>query len=116
MQMRYCDIQRNIESFVKSLIPYRRFGDFQTLASLPRPRPLQLHIEPHIFYGHFRAWLRKQGFNPNRGPLHQYEMRLANAERKEEARPTGDSTRRYPNGRHPTPWAIPTSAPRRMTA
>lgn len=82
MEMRYCDIQDNINSFFDSLIPYRRFNDFQTLASLPRPRPLQLLVEPHIFYGHLRSWLRRRGFNPDRGELHRDEMKLASAERK----------------------------------
>lgn len=79
---RYCEIRENVDSFFDSLKPYRQFGDFQTLASLPRPRPLHLHVEPHIFYGHFRAWLRKQGFDPDRGKLYSYEMRLADAERE----------------------------------
>jgi hypothetical protein len=73
VEMRYCDIQSNIDSFFESLIPCRRFGDFQTLASLPRPRPLELHVEPHIFYGHFRAWLRKRKLDPDQGDLHAYE-------------------------------------------
>lgn len=80
-EMHHCDVRDNLRVFFDSLIPYRRFGDFQTLASLPRPRPLQLHVEPHIFYGHFRAWLRIQGFDPARGELHRYEMRLEDAER-----------------------------------
>ena len=53
----------------------------RTLASLPRPRPLQFHVERHIFYGHFRARLRKRGFDPDQGQLRHYEMRLEEAER-----------------------------------
>jgi len=53
-------------AFFDSLEPYRRFGDFQGLETLPRPRPLHILIEPHILYGHFRAWLRKQGIDPDK--------------------------------------------------
>jgi hypothetical protein len=61
---RHCDIHDDLWSFFDSLKPCRRFGDFQGLTTLPRPRPLEPHIEPHIFYGHFRAWLRKRGIDP----------------------------------------------------
>ncbi len=61
---RYCDIHDDLCSFFDSLKPYRRFGDFQFLAKLPRPRPLELQVEPYAFYGHFRAWLRKRGIDP----------------------------------------------------
>jgi hypothetical protein len=64
-EMRYCDAEDNLSAFFASLKRYRRLGDFQGLATLPRPRPLQLHIEPHILYGHFRAWLRKQKIDPD---------------------------------------------------
>lgn len=64
-EMRYCDTEDNLAAFFKSLKRYRRFGDFQRLAPLPRPRPLQLHIDPYILYGHFRAWLRKQKIDPD---------------------------------------------------
>jgi hypothetical protein len=64
-ERRHCDIHDDLWSFFDSLKPYRLFGDFQGLAMLPRPRPLQLHIEPDIFHGHFRAWLRKRGIDPN---------------------------------------------------
>jgi hypothetical protein len=58
---RYCDIDDSLRSFFDSLTPYKLFGDFQFRAKLPRPRPLQLHVEPYTFYGHFRGWLRKRG-------------------------------------------------------
>lgn len=62
-ERRHCDIHEDLWSFFNSLKPYRRFDDFQGMATLPRPRPLRLHIEPHIFHGHFRAWLRKRGID-----------------------------------------------------
>ena len=64
-ETRYCDAEDNLAAFFKSLKRYRRAGDFQGLATLPRPRPLQLHIDPYILYGHFRAWLRKHRIDPN---------------------------------------------------
>jgi hypothetical protein len=73
-ERRYSDARDSLRSFFASLKPYRQFGDFQSLAVLPRPRPLELHVEPSILYGHFRAWLRKRGFDPNTiaatGPRH----------------------------------------------
>jgi len=62
---RHCDIHDDLWSFFNSLKPKRRSGDFQMVAMLPRPRPLQLHVEPYAFYGHFRAWLRKRGVDPD---------------------------------------------------
>ena len=64
-ERRYRDINDALSSFFASLKPYRRFGDFQGLETVPRPRPLHMHIEPHILYGHFRAWLRKQEIDPD---------------------------------------------------
>jgi hypothetical protein len=64
-EARYCDAEDNLAVFFKSLKRYRRLGDFQGLATLPRPRPLQLHIDPYILHGHFRAWLRKQKIDPD---------------------------------------------------
>lgn len=51
--------------YFDSFKPYRRSGDFQRLEASPFPRPLQLHIEPYILHGHFRAWLRSQGIDPD---------------------------------------------------
>jgi hypothetical protein len=34
-EMRYCDAQDNLSTSFKSREPYRRFGDFQGLATLP---------------------------------------------------------------------------------
>jgi hypothetical protein len=64
-ETRYCDAEDNLAVFFTSLKRYRRRGDFKGLATLPRPRPLQLHIDPYILYGHFRAWLRKQKVDPD---------------------------------------------------
>jgi hypothetical protein len=63
---RHCDAHDALWAYFRSLEPYRRFGDFQGLETMPRPRPLQLHIAPHILHGHFRAWLRKQGIDPDK--------------------------------------------------
>ena len=63
--MRYSDYRNNLHTFFDSLKPYRRFGNFQGLAMLPRPKPLRLHVEAHILYGHFRAWLRRMGIDPD---------------------------------------------------
>jgi hypothetical protein len=63
---RYCDARDRIHAYFDSLKPFRRFGDFQGLAILPGPKPLHLHVEPHILHGHFRAWLRKQQLDPDR--------------------------------------------------
>ena len=41
-ETRYCDAEDNLATFFKSLKRYCRLGDFQGLATLPRPRPLQL--------------------------------------------------------------------------
>lgn len=62
---RYGDAHDRLFTYFESLKPYRKFGDFQNLATPPRPSPLQILIEPHILYGHFRAWLRKQGLDPD---------------------------------------------------
>lgn len=56
---RYSDAHDRLFGYFESLKPCRRFGDFQGLATIPLPRPLQLHINPSILHGHFRAWLRK---------------------------------------------------------
>jgi hypothetical protein len=63
---RYCDAEDNLSAFFKPLKRYRQLGDFQGLATLPRPRPLQPHIDPYILYGHFRAWLHKQRIDPDK--------------------------------------------------
>lgn len=62
---RHCDIHDDLRAFFDSLEPYRRSGDFQFQAKLPRPRPLELQVEPYAFYGRFRAWLRKRGIDPD---------------------------------------------------
>jgi hypothetical protein len=62
---RHCNIHDDLKAFFDSLIPYRRLGDFQFLAKLQRPRPLELSVEPYTLYGHFRAWLRKRGIDPD---------------------------------------------------
>jgi hypothetical protein len=64
---RYGDAHDRLFMYFESLKPYREFGDFQNLAALPRPAPLQILIEPHILYGHFRSWLRKEGIDPDTG-------------------------------------------------
>ena len=64
-EMRYSDFRDNLRSFFNSLKPFRRFGDFRGLEQLPTPRPLQLYVEPHILHGHFRAWLRRRGIDPD---------------------------------------------------
>ena len=60
---RHCDIHDDLRAFFNSLEPYRRLGDFQFQAMLPRPRPLELQVEPYAFYGRFRAWLGKRGID-----------------------------------------------------
>lgn len=65
-ERRYGDAEDDLIAFFDGLKPYRMFGDFQMVAELPLPRPLRLHIDPSILYGHFRAWLRKQGIKPDR--------------------------------------------------
>lgn len=62
----HCDSHDRLFGYFESLKPYRRFGDFQGLETLPLPKPLQLHIDPYILRGHFRAWLRKQGIEPDK--------------------------------------------------
>ena len=64
-ERRHCDIHDDLGTYFDSLKPYRRFGDFQFEAKLPRPRPLQLQVEPYAFYGRFRAWLRRRGIDPD---------------------------------------------------
>jgi hypothetical protein len=54
-----------LAQYFASLDPYRRSGDFQMNGTLPPPASLKTFVEPHVFYGHFRAWLRKQGINPD---------------------------------------------------
>jgi len=62
---RQCDAHDRLFGYFDSLKPYREVGDFRMLAALPWTRTLQLHIDPSILYGHFRAWLRKQGIDPD---------------------------------------------------
>jgi hypothetical protein len=64
-ETRYHDAEDTLVAFFKSLERYYQPGDFQGLATLPRPRPFQLHLDPYIFYGHFRAWLRTQKIDPD---------------------------------------------------
>jgi hypothetical protein len=64
-ERRYGDAEDDLFAFFDSLKPYREFSDFQMLAELRRPRPLRLHIDPSILYGHFRAWLRREGIEPD---------------------------------------------------
>ena len=63
LETRYDEFRGRLRAYFKALEPYRRFGDFQGLETLARPRPLQLHIEPSILHGHFRAWLRRRDVN-----------------------------------------------------
>lgn len=63
LETRYDEFRDRLRAYFSALEPYRRFGDFQGLDTLSRPRPLQLHIEPSILHGHFRAWLRGRGAN-----------------------------------------------------
>jgi hypothetical protein len=46
------------------LRPFIDYGDFVMDHPLARPHPLQLFVESYIFYGWFRAWVRKQGIDP----------------------------------------------------
>lgn len=62
-----------LRRYFETLEPYREWGDFQMGRTLERPSELDLLIEPYALYGRFRAWLRKQGINPDevevRAPL-----------------------------------------------
>jgi hypothetical protein len=62
---RHPDRREAIHLYLNALKPYQQFADFQGCKSLPRPRPLELHIERSILYGYFRSWLRKQGIDPD---------------------------------------------------
>ena len=64
-ERRYGDAHDALFAWFDSLEPYRHWSDFQGLERLPRPKPLQIFIDPGILYGHFRAWLRKQGLDPD---------------------------------------------------
>lgn len=54
-----------LKQYFASLEPYRQWGDFAMERLLPRPTPLEIFLEPYALYGHFRAWLRKQGIDPD---------------------------------------------------
>jgi hypothetical protein len=56
------------KGYFAGLRPYQQWGDFQFHGKLPRPRPLELFVEPYTLYGYFRAWLRKQGIDPETLP------------------------------------------------
>jgi hypothetical protein len=57
------------KGYFAGLRPYQQWGDFQFRGKLPRPRPLELYVEPYTLYGYFRAWLRKQRIDPETLPL-----------------------------------------------
>ena len=62
---RYGEADAALKTYFSSLEPYCKSGDFQMERMLPRPTPLEIFVEPYAFYGHFRAWLRKQGIDPD---------------------------------------------------
>jgi len=63
-EVSHWDAHVRLRSYFDSLEQYQHFHDFQFLAKLPRPMPLELQVEPYTFYAHFRAWLRKMGIDP----------------------------------------------------
>ena len=62
---RYSDAADALKTYFEFLRPYEQWGDFRMRGILPRPQPLELFVEPHALYGHFRAWLRRHGVDPD---------------------------------------------------
>lgn len=53
------------EGYFKQLKPYIMSGETNIMAGLPRPRPLQLFVDTCALYVYFRAWLRRDGIDPD---------------------------------------------------
>jgi hypothetical protein len=62
---RYSDAADSLRVYFEVLEQFKEWGDFQMQGTLPRPAPLEIFVEPHALYGRFRAWLRKQGIDPD---------------------------------------------------
>jgi hypothetical protein len=62
---RYGDAADALKNYFELLQSYRQWGDFQVRGTLPRPMPLEIFVEPHALYGHFRAWVRRHGIDPD---------------------------------------------------
>jgi hypothetical protein len=62
---RYSDAADALRIYFEFLAQFEARGDFQMQETLPRPAPLEMFVEPHALYSRFRAWLRKQGIDPD---------------------------------------------------
>jgi hypothetical protein len=61
----YADAAEAIEHHFGLFKHLSRSGDFHLGRTLPRPRPLDLFIDPHVLYGHFCSWLRSHEVDPD---------------------------------------------------
>jgi hypothetical protein len=61
----YSDAADALRAYFEFLGQFKRWDDFQMQGTLPRPAPLEIFVEPRALYGSFRAWLRKQGIDPD---------------------------------------------------
>src|SRR5712692_7913013 len=51
--------------YIETLQPHRRMDDYRLDAVMPRPWPLPFLVSEVLLYSCFRAWLRKQGIDPD---------------------------------------------------
>ena len=59
-----------LRKYFLTLPPHVRIDDFMGVEPLPVPEELELHliVDGWMLRGHFGAWLRKQGIDPNTIP------------------------------------------------
>ncbi len=71
------------QGFFEPLRIYYRWGDFAGQVELQGPRVLGLFVNWQVLYGFFRAWLRKQGIDPDTITLGRSLSRVGTAYEKE---------------------------------
>jgi hypothetical protein len=57
-----------LRGYLETLQPHRRMEDYWRSGAMPQPWPLQFLIDGYTLYAFFRAWLRKEGIDPDLTP------------------------------------------------
>ena len=62
----YAEANDALTEYLAEVRLYARRGDLTTQERFPNKAVLTRLVEPHTIYDTFRAWLRKQGIDPDR--------------------------------------------------